>query len=357
MTRIAVLGANGQVGAEICLLLQNHPGVTVVPICRNRLGSAFLRYRGVACRHGRAAVPAETKRLLGDCDVVLNSAFVSGLPREARERNCRLIESAVRGSAAGARIIQLSTLMVHGDPRPGRRVRWRSAYSQEKRAGERDATRFGRKCGKPVWVLRLGHVCGELQGITRQIRERIAAEPVALPPADVTSNVVYTATIVDAVLGIVAGRVETGVYDLVCHPKWSWREVFEREARVSGHEPRWTEAEVAPSGRADTLAFAVWRLVSAGVPREIAMRLLSVLSPGWNLRLQAAHYRRRAATEIAALRAPSEPMEGLDWIDLARHPLEKLTPTAELLGRAEYALPPFDPARSWPPDLPPATTG
>src|SRR5262249_62355175 len=84
MPRIAVLGANGQVGAELCLLLARIPGVDVVPICRNRSGSAFLRWKGIHCRHGRAAVAEDARSLFADCDVIVNSALASGTPVEMR---------------------------------------------------------------------------------------------------------------------------------------------------------------------------------------------------------------------------------------------------------------------------------
>ena len=34
MTTIGVIGANGQVGAEVCLFLSEMEGIEVVPICR-----------------------------------------------------------------------------------------------------------------------------------------------------------------------------------------------------------------------------------------------------------------------------------------------------------------------------------
>src|SRR5262249_741297 len=77
MMRIAVLGANGQVGAELCLLLSRQENVEVVPVCRTPMGSAFLRFHGLACRHGQPANPLEAHRLLGDCDVIANLALTS----------------------------------------------------------------------------------------------------------------------------------------------------------------------------------------------------------------------------------------------------------------------------------------
>ena len=82
MTRIAIVGANGQVGTEVCLRLREAADVEVVPVVRNLSGSAFLRLNGVDCRHGRIADPEQARHLIGDCDVVVNFALSNtAIPR------------------------------------------------------------------------------------------------------------------------------------------------------------------------------------------------------------------------------------------------------------------------------------
>jgi len=358
MTRIAVLGANGQVGAEVCLILRAR-GADVVPIARNRFGSAFLRYHGLPCRHGRAADPAQAPALLGDCDVVLNLALasVAGRPSEARRINRALAENAAFASPAGARIIHCSTIEVYGDHRPGPRIRWRNAYGREKLAGERAARRAGRRAGREVYVLRLGHVCGEHQNITRVMREHLTRPPVLVPRIDRPSNTVHTATLADAVLSIAAGRERPGTYDLFNRPQWSWRAVFTHEAARCGLR---AEFAVAPEPeRAARLARGVVRVLDrGGWAKELALRTMARLSPAWNGRAQALLYRTRAAAETAALARPRQTlMNGLDWIDLERRRLSGLSPTADLLSSGAWAVPPREPGRSWPDDLPLAQSG
>jgi nucleoside-diphosphate-sugar epimerase len=361
MTRIAVIGANGQVGAEVCLLLAAR-GADVVPIARNRFGSAFLRYHGLPCRHGLVADPAQAARLLGDCDVVVNLTLASivGRPAEARRINRALAENAARGSAPGARIVHCSTIEVYGDHRPGPRIRWRNAYGREKRTGERRAVRAGRRLGREVYVVRLGHVCGEHQNITRLIREHVASRPVRIPRIDRPSNCVYTATIVDAILKIAAGHESPGTYDLLNRPQWSWRAVFSYEAQRTG---RTAEFELVPDRPRATLASRASglsrRIVRAlgrgGLAKELALRSIARLSSSWGGRIQAFLYRTRALAESAELYGARVPVfEALDWIDHDRRHLSSLAPTAELLAAGAGDVPPVDRARSWPADLPPA---
>jgi nucleoside-diphosphate-sugar epimerase len=141
MKRIGILGANGQVGAELCLLLSNHPDFELAPICRNPFGSAFLRYSGLPCRHGLPAEPAQARALVGDCAAVVHVALAGGTPRQIYQAERALIENAVTHSPPGAIIIYFSTQSVYRDPRPGRLLRWRSAYGQIKLASEQLSAR------------------------------------------------------------------------------------------------------------------------------------------------------------------------------------------------------------------------
>jgi nucleoside-diphosphate-sugar epimerase len=172
MPRIAILGANGQVGAELCLLLSRMPDCELVPICRNPTGSAFLRYSGIACRHGLPAEPGEAPQLIGDCDVIVNCALGTGTPAEIRSFDRRLVQNIFSHSRPDATIIHFSTLMVHGDPRRGKRRRVRDAYGRAKFAAERLILAESKRSGKPSYILRLGHVCGPLQNITDRIQRR-----------------------------------------------------------------------------------------------------------------------------------------------------------------------------------------
>jgi len=355
MSRIAVLGANGQVGAEVCLILAAR-GADVVPIARNRFGSAFLRYHGLPCRHGPAGDPEQAPRLLGDCDVVLNLtvASVAGRPSEARRINRRLAENAVRAAAPGARIVHCSTIEVYGDHRPWPRLRWRNAYGREKLAGERHARRAGRRSGREVYVLRLGHVCGEHQTITRIMRERVAHPPVLVPEIDRPSNTVYTATIVDAVLAIAGGRERPGTYDLFNRPQWSWRAVFTYEAGRVGREAVFATAAAPARWKLGPARMILRVLDRGGWAKEMALRSMARLSPVSNARAQALLYRARAAREVAGLSDPPRPMmNGLDWIDRETRTLSTLSPTAILLASGNYVVPPLVRSRSWPDDLEP----
>jgi nucleoside-diphosphate-sugar epimerase len=348
MPKVAVLGANGQVGSEVCLLLANHTTIDLVPICRNPSGSAFLRYRGIACRHGRVSDPIDARRVLEDCDAVLNFALAQGSPSEARRINELLIEHAAASSAPEAKIVYFSTLMVHGDPRPGIFLRTRSAYGREKRYGEIISKAAGKRFKKPVFVLRLGHVCGELQNMTTRIREHIEAGIVCLPEkGDKPSNTVYCATIVEAVLRIIDGALAPGTYDLVSNPQWSWRRVYKYEAERIGRELIVVSPSMAQTadGRRSLIGrgkqFVRWAGSTLMLSDAVRDRARSVLARGpraWSERAEAAYRVRCAGRDATRLSEHRRSLEATCWIRLDRSPLAPLSDPADLMQNPQYKL-------------------
>lgn len=358
MRRVALIGANGQVGAELALLLARVPNFELVPICRTRSGSAFLRHHGIAVRHGRVADASDARRLLGDCDLVVNAALATGTPTEIRRSEDAIVVNAITQSLPIATVVHFSTQSVYGDPRPGRPIRWRNPYGRVKLATESTALRAARRAGKTLHVLRLGHVCGALQGITADIRAQLRSGRVVLPVTDAPSNTVYTVTILDAILQAARGSLPAGVFDLMNVPQWSWTAVHEFEARACGVPFEAVRVAVpAPQSalaRATTLVRGTLRLAASEPARHLANKLLAHAPLRWNARGQAWWNLQRARREIGALERLGMPAEHYSWIANGSRFPSGLTPTAELLQLHPYSdLLPVRPIR-WPVDLPDA---
>jgi nucleoside-diphosphate-sugar epimerase len=358
--RVAVLGANGQVGAEVCLLLSRQPGVEVVPVCRNRMGSAFLRSRGIACRHGQPTDPVEAGRLYGDCDAVAVFSLASLVPdyHAAKKIHDRLIENAVRRSAATARLIYFSTQSVYGDAHAGQAVVVRDLYGVEKLRCERVLRRLAGASAKAAWVFRLGHVCGELQGITLEIRRRIAAGPVPVPDLTRASNTVHVATIAEAILNAASGAAPSGTFDLMNVPQWSWQEVFESEARSVGVPAAFVTYAEPPAtrgggGLARLPGRVLLRLATSRESRKLGSRLWPLLPSDRAFRLKAAYAVQAAAREIAKLRTPpEEPLDATLFRPVGTAFLPGLTRTRDLLVNPAFHLPERGARPAWPDDLP-----
>ena len=357
--RIAVLGANGQVGAELCLLLSRQENVEVVPICRNRMGSAFLRFNGLACRHGEPANPLDARRLLSDCEVIANLALVSLAHnyREARKLHDDLIRNVAQFTRKSGKHIYFSTMSVYGDGRAHQRVVLQDLYGREKYRCENAARAAANTYGLDTFIFRLGHVCGEFQGITREIRERITREPIHVPDLERASNTVHVATIADAILKVAAGSARPGTYDLMNRPQWSWKEVFEYEGREIGVSPRFIMcSEQVGRGPRDFFSrnARLGMTMLAGKPllRRAGSRFLGLLPSDWTRRLKAKYSIKAAAAEIAKLFPSHEPMDAVLRKPVGRTFLDVLTPTVDLLRQPEFHLFVRDQSAAWPEDLP-----
>jgi nucleoside-diphosphate-sugar epimerase len=362
MTKVAILGANGQVGAELCLLLSQNPSIDLVPVCRNRTGSAYLRWMGVRCRHGRPAVAEEAPFLLGDCDFVVNSALASGTPAEMRRAEDAIARNAFRYSPPHAQVIHFSTQSIYGDARPDQLIRWRSLYGRAKLATERCVRSEAGRSGKAAYILRLGHVGGTLQDISNNVRREINEERVVLPEVDSASNLVYTATIADAIMTIVRGGAQPGCYDLMNVPQWTWREVYEFEAAAVGSQLR---AAVVRAPRrisgSRRLAAAAVRVASdlAATPlvRQLAASSLARLPTDLSARAHAWWHCKRARTELAALAESRPAAEHLTWVANGTHFLPGLQRTTDALTQIRTPALARQQSPSWAEDLPHATVG
>jgi nucleoside-diphosphate-sugar epimerase len=357
MLKLGIVGANGQVGAELCLLLAERRDIELIPICRNRRGSAFLRWQDIACRHGSVADPADGARLLGDCDVVVNSSLATGTPAEIRRIEGRIIQSVFSHSKYSATIIHFSTQSVYGDPRPNRWVRWRNPYGHAKLASEREVRLEAHRTEKPAYILRLGHVCGALQEISNTIRENIRARTVVLPARNCSSNTVYTAAIIGAINQIIRGAARPGTYDLMNTPRWTWREVYEYEANVC-QMPLATQIVESPTSRKSTIIAPAVRMAEAFAAaqpvRDLVAKILPYVSNSMNGRAMAWWYARRARTEIAALSVTREPPEHLSWVENGANFFPAETATIDLLRSISPRCAVVNGMNSWPADLPDA---
>lgn len=228
MPVIGVIGANGQVGSEVCLHLSRMPEVRVVPICRTLFGSLFLRRCGLESRQGVLNEHTASELLRG-CDLVADFSLPQGRPSAVRAAIKTTLTWAIRGGEPGSRFVYISSIVAYGMGSASETTRnhWlaRTAYGASKRYAESLAFRLGWSFGREVYVLRLGQVHGELQSATRNIRREFRNETTYVPAG--ASYTVFAFTIAEALVRISEGHEQPGRYTLVSVPAWTWKEIHE----------------------------------------------------------------------------------------------------------------------------------
>jgi nucleoside-diphosphate-sugar epimerase len=310
MKRIAIVGANGQVGTEVCLTLKLLPGVEVVPVCRSEISAAFLRRCGLEVRIGRMDDANSAPRLLAGCDVVADCSLPAGTTLEVERAMRSLVPNLGRYAPRGSALVYMSSITAFGIPdfhHPLRSYRIsRNRYGACKRYGEKLALRCGRDTGRPVYVLRLGVVHGELQEVSRHLTREMRRNgdvPVLIP--DCESYTVFAFTIAEALVGIANGAEAPGVYTALSNPAWSWKDIHEWYAARAGVKSRLQVAPASTSAGVKSLVGVIRRAsrplmrVCAGY-KEVVGAYLAAVHPGWGEKMRATYLSWRAAAEIAA---------------------------------------------------------
>jgi nucleoside-diphosphate-sugar epimerase len=304
---IAVIGASGQVGTELCITLLSMPEIRVIAICRSRLASALLERCGVECRIGSVSRPDTAAELLSGVDTVFDLSYPAGSESESRAVNRAIIASVIQAAPSGARYVYASSCMAVGIDwtHPGERfvsrVVSRTAYGAKKRLMERAVFAAGRRYRREVYVLRLGLVHGELQAVSRRLLATIGNQPTAVP--DGPSNTVFVSTIAEGLVGITDGRERPGTYMVTSEPQWSWRELHEYFAEKAGVHPVIVEE---PASNTGVLAAARSRILSFLLRRrELAAGYVLPRFPTLERRARALKNVGIARADVASLTAPS----------------------------------------------------
>lgn len=228
--KIGIVGANSQVGTELCFLL-DAKDEDVVPITRNELGAAVFDYHGFETRIGDVANTEDAKRVLNNLDMVVVSAFAPYFsrgelsPKQARTSNEALVENSVTQSHDDAIVIYFSSLAAFGSTVRNTDWWW---YTREKRHIERNLFAADGDTQR-TYAFRLGHVFGPHQGITKDLKSDLDNKQEIHLNVDPErpSNAVHTVTIADAILTAAQKLPDSDTYTIVNSPNWSWRKVLE----------------------------------------------------------------------------------------------------------------------------------
>jgi len=273
--RIAVIGANGQVGAEVSLFLHVRDDVDVVPIARSAYSTSLLRRAGLDCRHGTFASPDAT-HLIADCNVVADFSWPRGTPDQIRQFIRTNTANAVRMSPAHSQYVFISTQSVYRltTTEPLYRI-----YGRTKRQAESLVLRLGKRLHRPVYVLRLGHI-----------------------PA-IDSFTVFAFTVAEALAHTALGLEAPGTYTLVSVPPWTWREVHTYYANRLNVTPELIEVPVRdawlplPRIQPGLLLSPLWHIVQRY--RDLLNDLVYRVKPEIAERARTTYLKRRARHEVA----------------------------------------------------------
>ena len=230
--KLGLIGANGNVGTELCFLLKND--VDLKPIIRNRLGAVFLKHHSFPCIIADISQKKDAEEYLYNMDIVVISSYAtnsfSGSQTQSSQKiNEQIIKNSIKFSGKDATIIYFSTIRAFSHQiDPNTSHFWtRPDYDKEKKHLEHVFMTECRKNKKRGFVLRLGHVFGDNQPRTQEFKKIFSKKRILVRVSpDKKSNVVHVVTIKDAIMKCLDLKVKPDVYSVVNNPQWTWQDVF-----------------------------------------------------------------------------------------------------------------------------------
>ena len=281
-TRISFIGANGQVGTELCFNFKDDKDVEFIPITRNVLGSAFLDYHGFSCKVSDVCKEDDARALLKDVDVVVISAYSHAPGKRGLRINRLMIENCVNFSKPSCIIIYFSTIRAYAGKVDTKtpRISIPIAYDRHKRILENICLSACNKAEKKGIAVRLGHVFGDIQPRTIALKEYISTNntiKIQVSPK-LPSNVVHTLAIKDCIKVCANSNINSGVYSLINTPQWSWQKLFDYYKSADSHFI-FEDKKLSRQSFSKRIRDSFWRYVEARRPtlRELRQFLPTAL--------------------------------------------------------------------------------
>ena len=229
--KVAVIGAAGRIGPYLVRRLALENAYEPVPVIRDKMAIRFLRDYRQLTRVGSITDGASARRLVGDCQVVINLAF-SGVTDSAIANNTRLVEAITTVNTIKV-LVNLSAISVYGLPFTEKRMNFvkprpNSEYGKSKLAMEKIVVNGLKKTATKYFLIRLGNVFGPSQTVSRMVFQDVMSPSFELPfGGDLASNSVSVEHFIDGVVSILNNSPQSGVYNCIEEPQRTWREIYD----------------------------------------------------------------------------------------------------------------------------------
>jgi len=223
--RVAVLGANGQVGTELCFYLKVMGFCEPIAITRSPNSTALLSRAGIDCRSGDLAKPQIAAKQLNDCDLIFDLALPNGKNLHETKRMLRARTTSIFSVARPSKgFVLASTTSVY---RFSASLPFFRNYRSMKLFSERLSQSLGAKHGVPVYVFRLGEVHGELQSCSNSLRRDLLRNTRPIHVPDQPSNAIFVFSIAEAIRTVLFERTTPNIYTMISQPVWSFADLVE----------------------------------------------------------------------------------------------------------------------------------
>jgi len=214
---ILILGATGQVGKEISLVLKNQTVINTIFHARTRASALFLINNNIntlVCDF----TSDKLKKIINTVDLVVDLTLRdSGSLMESKKFYKSRIDYLSKFMKKNSKIILASTMDVLGLNKENNKLKnyffSRTIYASNKRFAEKIYKKITRKKSIDLFILRLSSVQGELQTSSKNTKQEILEGGTFYIPKT-PAWIVFPYTISEAILGILQGKAKPDTYML-----------------------------------------------------------------------------------------------------------------------------------------------
>lgn len=308
MKKIAVLGANGQVGLEVCIHL-SLMGMDVLAVCRNDLArSIFIRLKieSIAIDYLDSI---QLKELLKDFDVVADFILPGGDFNNIKTSYHETISNVISCIPKTCTYVFMSSQIVFGvsETRPVFKWYWipGSVYCKSKRYAEKTVVALSKKHNKKYFIFRLGQVQGIIQGVTNSWYHALKDAKVIIKIPETNAYIIWCYGIAKALKNIAKHCNEApGIYSVVSQPEWTWKQLFEYIAERE-LVTKFIHSETSFKQKVISLFLKPMKGLVLKNKEVIATNIVS-LFPEYYSKLRYKNYIANAVSEINSLNKSNE---------------------------------------------------
>jgi nucleoside-diphosphate-sugar epimerase len=237
--KIAILGANGQIGSALTRQLSHNHKLSIVAICRNQLGAALLDSVSCEKRIGSISDVDWEPSILLDCDVIVNCIWMEAPPKQLARLNERIMAN-IQKSAHIKIVISFSTVAVYGSCIDSSystfsKPRADNAYGVSKLKMEKIVLDLYKNSKCQYFIFRLGHVYGDEQWLSSYVTNELLKRNASLVfDGALHSNSIHIDELTFALNWTINQKPVSGIYNLTSIPQRTWRQVFSWHANIIG---------------------------------------------------------------------------------------------------------------------------
>ena len=227
--KILILGATGQIGKELSLILNENKEISVTCHARTKVSAAFLLEKKIDC----VICPTKSEMLkkeINNSDLIFDLAAPnSGSLNEIKNFYKERFNFIINNMKAKTKFVFASTMNAYGISEKNNKLKNyffpSSIYAANKRYAEKYSAKLAKKNSIEIFLVRLSEVHGVYQRASQNLKKLILDDYVFEIPKT-PAWIVFISTIEKMLINILYNKEKPGLYTLTTDAIF-WKDLLE----------------------------------------------------------------------------------------------------------------------------------